>query len=45
VEDRAERERALHVPPAAFDLGELLVGVGDVVAVQGLVGGAQQNEP
>jgi len=42
VEHRAKPERALHVSPAAFDVHQLLVGVGEVVGAQRLVRGAQQ---
>jgi hypothetical protein len=42
VEHPAQRQRALHVPPAALDRGELLVGRGQVVGGQGDVGCAQR---
>ena len=42
VEHRAQPERALHVPPAAFDGDQLLVGGGEIVRGEGGVGGAQQ---
>jgi hypothetical protein len=40
VEDRPQREGALHVSPAAFDGQQLLVGGGQVLAGEGGVGGA-----
>jgi hypothetical protein len=42
MEHRAQREGALHVPPAALNRGQLLVGRGQILAGEGEVGGAQQ---
>ncbi len=42
VVDRAQPERALHVPPAGFDGEQLLVGGCEVVGGQRVIGGAQQ---
>jgi hypothetical protein len=39
---RAQVQDRFHVPPAAFDLQQLLVAGGDVLGRQGGVGAAQQ---
>jgi hypothetical protein len=42
AEHRAQPQRALHVPPAALDRDQLLVGGGEIVGGQREVGGAHQ---
>jgi hypothetical protein len=45
VVDRPELKGGLHVPPAAFDLQQLLVAQGDVLRGQVRVRAAQQVHP
>jgi hypothetical protein len=42
VEHWPQPQRGFHVPPAGFDRGELLVGGGEILRWEGLVGGAEQ---